>query len=70
MTTLEYLIAAEKADKRLSLRTKEACDLLGCGKSYLYDLRKQGFLQSFKDGIRRRYLTQSLYAYLKAQVGR
>lgn len=70
MTTLEYLITAEEADKRLSLTPKEACALLSCGKTHLYGLWKQDKIRSFKPGNRRRYLTQSLYAYLKAQAGR
>ena len=48
------------------VRPKQACILLGCGPTYLFDLLNKGELESYRDG-RSRLIT---LASIKARVAR
>jgi excisionase family DNA binding protein len=48
------------------VRPKQACALLGCGPTYLFDLLKNGELESYRDG-RSRLIT---LASIRARVAR
>jgi excisionase family DNA binding protein len=48
------------------VRPKQACILLGCGLTYLFDLLKKGELESYRDG-RSRLIT---LASIKARIAR
>ena len=48
------------------VRPKQACALLGCGLTYLFDLLNKGELESYRDG-RSRLIT---LASIKARVAR
>ena len=48
------------------VRPKQACALLGCGLTYLFDLLKKGELESYRDG-RSRLIT---LASIKARIAR
>ena len=50
----------------LVVRPKQACTLLGCRPTYLFDLLKNGELESYRDG-RSRLIT---LASIKARVAR
>ena len=48
------------------VRPKQACALLGCGLTYLFDLLNKGELESYRDG-RSRLIT---LASIKARIAR
>ena len=48
------------------VRAKQACALLGCGLTYLFDLLNKGELESYRDG-RSRLIT---LASIKARIAR
>ena len=50
----------------LVVRPKQACILLGCGLTYLFDLLNKGELESYRDG-RSRLIT---LASIKARIAR
>jgi excisionase family DNA binding protein len=54
--------------KPLVVKPRNACVLLGCGVTYLYDLINSGELESFKDGKSRKITTASIEAYIARRL--
>jgi excisionase family DNA binding protein len=52
----------------LLVKPSGACRLLGCGRTWLYELLKRGELQSFKDGKSRKITTESIVRYIERQL--
>lgn len=52
----------------LSVSPRRAADMLGCGRTRVYELLQLGELVSYRDGAARRILTSSIHAYVQRQV--
>lgn len=63
------LMAAPVPDEALAYRVPAAAELLGIGKSKLYELIAQGAIESIKVDAARLIPAHALRAYLAAQAG-
>jgi excisionase family DNA binding protein len=61
-------IEPSKGADALLVKPRAACQLLNCGRTRLYELMKQGELQSFRDGRSRKVVVQSIFDYIDRQL--
>lgn len=61
LTAAEYLETRAMLDFRLTVSVPEACAMMGCGRSKLYELMESGEIQSFQDGKSRRIMGVSVW---------
>lgn len=64
LTAAEYLETLAMLDFRLTISVQEACDMMGVGRTKLYELLESGEIQSFPDGKSRRILVVSIWRRL------
>ena len=67
---IDHLNEQEKSDKRYWILPSEACQLIRCGKTKLWELRNARLVDSCLDGARRKYVAASVYAYIAGRLGR
>jgi len=60
---IKHVIAEPDAVERVMVRPSTACAMLDCGPTRLYQLIKDGELESFTDGRRRCISVASIYDY-------
>ena len=53
---------------RLLVKPKEACRLLACGNTRLYELIAAGELEAFLDGRSRKITTSSIHQYIEQRL--
>jgi len=53
---------------RLLVKPKEACRLLACGNTRLYELIAAGELEAFLDGRSRKITTSSIHQYIEQKL--
>jgi excisionase family DNA binding protein len=63
------LMAAPVTDEPLAYRVPAVAELLGLGKSKVYELIAQGSIESIKDGGTRLIPAHAVRAYLARQAG-
>jgi hypothetical protein len=54
----------------LAVRVGDACMMLGCGATRLYELINDGKIESFLDGATRKIVVASMRRYIEEQVTR
>ncbi|MBR1030682.1 excisionase family DNA binding protein [Bradyrhizobium japonicum] len=54
--------------KALAVSPREAAEILGCGRTRIYQLLQLGELISYREGAARRILTSSIHHYVERQV--
>jgi excisionase family DNA binding protein len=55
-------------DEPLLVRPKQACWLLSCGNTHLYELVKSGEIVSFRDGRSRKIVMASLKSFIERRL--
>lgn len=54
--------------KALAVSPGKAAEILGCGRTRIYQLLQLGELISYREGAARRVLTSSIHDYLQRQI--
>jgi hypothetical protein len=63
------LRSAQQPVEPLAVSTRTACQILSCSRGFLDELDRRGEILSFRDGRKfKRYVTQSLHAYVVRRV--
>ncbi len=57
-----------KAPEPLLVKPRDACRLLACGRTRLYQLINSGELDSFADGGSRKITASSIHAFIARQL--
>jgi excisionase family DNA binding protein len=60
--------ALKKDFDPLVVRLRDACALLGCGMSHLYELIREGAVESFRDGCSRKITVASIRRYVEERL--
>ena len=50
------------------MKPRQACIMLGCGITRLYELLNSGELSSFKDGASRKVTVESIHRYVARRI--
>nr|WP_249132300.1 helix-turn-helix domain-containing protein [Bradyrhizobium diazoefficiens] len=54
--------------KALAVSPREAAEIIGCGRTRIYQLLQSGELISYREGAARRILTSSIHHYVERQI--